>query len=162
MTVIICCRRYSAPIDYADSLSFKLRSDGIVARVTDIAGLPACDDLTVRAARLAAECEARSAHGVDIALDKRLPVGGGLGGGSSDAATTLLALNRLWNVNLPGIGLQNLALELGADVPVFIYGRSALGEGIGEDWCPWPCSLRGMWCWCRRSHVSTASACSRS
>jgi len=129
-------------IDYADSLSFKLRSDGIVARVTDIAGLSACDDLTVRAARLLKDASG-SAHGVEIALDKRLPVGGGLGGGSSDAATTLLALNRLWNVNWPRSRLQNLALELGADVPVFIYGQSALGEGIGEELLPM--SLQPAW-----------------
>jgi 4-diphosphocytidyl-2-C-methyl-D-erythritol kinase len=91
--------------------------------------------LTVRAARL---LQARTGCklGADIRLEKRLPMGGGLGGGSSDAATVLLALNRLWGVNLPRAELQELALQLGADVPVFVFGQSAFAEGVGEKLSP--------------------------
>jgi 4-diphosphocytidyl-2-C-methyl-D-erythritol kinase len=89
------------------------------------------DDLTVRAARLLQEA-AGCRMGAEIRLDKRLPLGGGLGGGSSDAATVLLALNRLWGVGYSRRRLQELGLQLGADVPFFVFGRSAFAEGIGE------------------------------
>ena len=122
-------------IDYGDTLSFHVREDGVVHRVNDIAGVPAADDLSVRAARrLQQACGTRL--GADLTLRKRLPVGGGLGGGSSDAATTLLALNELWRAGLPRERLLALALELGADVPVFVGGESALVEGIGERLTP--------------------------
>jgi 4-diphosphocytidyl-2-C-methyl-D-erythritol kinase len=88
-------------------------------------------DLTLRAARLL-QAYAPAGAGVGIRLDKVLPMGGGLGGGSSDAATVLLALNRLWQVNLPREALQKLALQLGADVPVFVFGETAFAEGVGE------------------------------
>ena len=119
-------------IDFRDSLQFHVRADAVVARRNEIAGITPDDDLTVRAARLLQRA-ADIRQGVDITLDKRLPMGGGLGGGSSDAATTLIALNRLWGVNWPRARLQQLALELGADVPVFVFGQSAVGEGVGEQ-----------------------------
>src|SRR5215468_8857024 len=119
-------------IDLGDTLSFRLRNDGEIVRDQPIAGVPIEADLSVRAARLLQQ-ESRCAFGVEIAITKRLPMGGGLGGGSSDAATTLLALNRLWNLKLPRARLQELALRLGADVPVFVFGRNALAEGIGEQ-----------------------------
>ena len=118
-------------IDRADTLSFRLRTDRQVRRVTDLPGVVEDDDLTVRAARLLQE-HTRCSLGTDISIRKALPIGGGLGGGSSDAATTLIALNRLWNLWLSRAELQRLGLNLGADVPVFLFGRNAFGEGIGE------------------------------
>ncbi len=122
-------------IDYGDTLAFTLRADGVIARVDPVPGVAAADDLTVRAARLLKR-EAGIAQGVDIRLDKRLPLGGGLGGGSSDAATTLIVLNRLWGLNWSRERLMTLALKLGADVPVFVFGRNAWAEGIGERLTP--------------------------
>src|SRR5262245_32629583 len=110
-------------IEFGDALRFRLREDGAITRVNDVAGVPAGTDLTLRAARLLQQ-QSGSRLGVDITLEKRLPLGGGLGGGSSDAGTALLALNHLWGVNWPRSRLQQLALELGADVPVFIFGES--------------------------------------
>ena len=81
-------------------------------------------------------------------------MGGGLGGGSSDAATTLLVLNRLWQLGFARAQLQELALKLGADVPVFVFGRSAFAEGVGERLVALRCRLRGIWCWCRRNGCS--------
>jgi 4-diphosphocytidyl-2-C-methyl-D-erythritol kinase len=122
-------------IDYGDTLTFRVREDGAVGRVNDVAGVPAAEDLAVRAAqRLRQACGTRL--GVDITLEKRLPLGGGLGGGSSDAATTLLALNDLWRAGLERERLLALALELGADVPVFVGGENALAEGVGERLTP--------------------------
>jgi len=118
-------------IDYGDELGFSVRDDGVVRRVTELAGVPAETDLCVRAARLLKH-HTGCRLGVDIELVKRLPMGGGLGGGSSDAATTLIVLNRLWQIGLARGQLQELALELGADVPVFVFGRSAFAEGVGE------------------------------
>ena len=118
-------------IDYGDTLSFALREDGAIVRGNDVSDVPETADLTLSAARLLQEAGAVG-QGAKISLDKRLPVGGGLGGGSSDAATTLIALNRLWGLNWPRARLQELALKLGADVPVFVFGESALGEGIGD------------------------------
>ncbi|MGH8648115.1 MAG: 4-(cytidine 5'-diphospho)-2-C-methyl-D-erythritol kinase [Burkholderiales bacterium] len=122
-------------IDYGDTLSFRVRADGAVNRVNEVAGVPAADDLAVRAARrLQQACGTRL--GADITLRKRLPLGGGLGGGSSDAATTLLVLNRLWRARLSRKRLLALALELGADVPVFVAGDNAVAEDIGERLTP--------------------------
>ncbi|CEJ96315.1 4-diphosphocytidyl-2-C-methyl-D-erythritol kinase (EC 2.7.1.148) [Caballeronia glathei] len=118
-------------LDWGDRLHFTRRDDGVVTRKTDVPGVPEADDLVVRAARLLQE-HAGSTFGVEIEIDKRLPMGAGLGGGSSDAATTLLALNRLWGVDLPRATLQNLALQLGADVPFFVFGQNAFAEGVGE------------------------------
>ncbi len=122
-------------IDYGDTLTFRVREDGVIARANEVAGIPAGEDLAVRAARLLQRA-AGTRLGADITLEKRIPVGGGLGGGSSDAATTLLALNHLWRTGLPRERLAALALELGADVPVFVGGENALAEGIGERLTP--------------------------
>lgn len=118
-------------LDWGDTLDFTRREDGIVRRVSDVPGVPEADDLVVRAARLLQQATG-SRLGADIALHKVLPMGGGIGGGSSDAATTLIALNRLWNTGLSRAELQALGLQLGADVPVFIFGRDAFAEGVGE------------------------------
>ncbi|MHB1084100.1 MAG: 4-(cytidine 5'-diphospho)-2-C-methyl-D-erythritol kinase [Thiobacillus sp.] len=118
-------------IGHADTVHLELRDDGRVVRDEDLPGVAEDDDLTVRAARLLQD-HAPADAGVSIRLEKVLPLGGGLGGGSSDAATVLLALNRLWQVHLPREGLQKLALQLGADVPVFVFGQTAFAEGVGE------------------------------
>jgi 4-diphosphocytidyl-2-C-methyl-D-erythritol kinase len=124
-------------IDFADTLQFDVRDDGVIGRTRDIAGVSENDDLTLRAARLLQRAGS-APLGVDITLEKRLPIGGGLGGGSSNAATALLALNRLWGINFSRARLQELALELGADVPFFVFGGSAEGRGIGEQLTPLP------------------------
>jgi 4-diphosphocytidyl-2-C-methyl-D-erythritol kinase len=118
-------------IDFGDTVHLQLRDDGCVVREGDFPGVPEDQDLTMRAARLL-QPFAPPGSGVGIQLEKRLPMGGGLGGGSSDAATVLLALNRLWDLNFSRQRLQTLALTLGADVPVFVFGRSAFAEGVGE------------------------------
>ncbi|MBI1395436.1 MAG: 4-(cytidine 5'-diphospho)-2-C-methyl-D-erythritol kinase [Betaproteobacteria bacterium] len=118
-------------LDFGDSLRFEVRSDSLVRRVKGPESVAPESDLVVRAAR-ALQARAGRCRGVDIHLEKRLPLGGGLGGGSSDAATTLIVLNRLWNVDLPREDLQRVALTLGADVPVFVFGHTALAEGVGE------------------------------
>ena len=118
-------------VDRGDLLRFAPRADGRVRRVRPLAGVPEAHDLCLRAARLLQEASG-TRWGVEIALEKHLPMGGGLGGGSSDAATVLLALNRLWGLNWPRARLQALALRLGADVPFFVFGRNALAEGVGE------------------------------
>ncbi len=129
-------------VDYGDRLSFAVRDDGVIRRLNPLSGLDPEQDLCVRAARLLQK-ETACSLGVDIVLEKRLPMGGGLGGGSSDAATTLLALNRLWNLNLDRQDLQALGLRLGADVPVFVFGESAFAEGVGEKLQP--VSLPDAW-----------------
>ena len=118
-------------LDYADELSLRVRADGAIRRTSALDGVPEEQDLSVRAAR-ALQRATGCREGVDIGIVKRLPMGGGLGGGSSDAATTLIALNRLWRTGLRRDRLQQLALTLGADVPVFVFGRNAFAEGIGE------------------------------
>ncbi|MSQ91380.1 MAG: 4-(cytidine 5'-diphospho)-2-C-methyl-D-erythritol kinase [Gammaproteobacteria bacterium] len=118
-------------IDLADELTFGLREDGEVRRLEGPASVPAEMDLAVRAARQL-QAAANSRRGVDILIRKRIPIQGGLGGGSSDAATTLVALNELWGVHLPVGQLAGIGRELGADVALFIHGHSAWGEGVGE------------------------------
>ena len=108
-------------LDYGDELEFRVTDDGRITRTTDVPGVPEASDLTLRAARIAQGNHGRS-RGVEIALRKRIPAGGGLGGGSSDAATTLMALNELWDVRLTRAELATLGLKLGADVPVFVGG----------------------------------------
>jgi 4-diphosphocytidyl-2-C-methyl-D-erythritol kinase len=122
-------------IDLADTLSFVPRADDVIHRVEGPAEVPAAEDLCLRAARRLREASG-SATGVDIRLDKRIPIQGGLGGGSSDAATTLVALNEIWGLHLPAAALAEIGLGLGADVPLFVHGRSAWGEGIGEVLTP--------------------------
>jgi 4-diphosphocytidyl-2-C-methyl-D-erythritol kinase len=118
-------------LDWGDTLHFTRRNDGLVTRSTEIADVAPEHDLTVRAANLL-KAHTGSPEGVDIEIEKRLPMGAGLGGGSSDAATTLLALNRLWKLKLPRLELQALALKLGADVPFFVFGKNAFAQGVGE------------------------------
>ena len=118
-------------VDYGDTIEITIRDDGLIRRVGDLPGVPEAEDLTVRAARLL-QGASGSGLGADIGIVKRLPLGGGLGGGSSDAATALLALNRLWKTGLGRPDLLQLGLQLGADVPFFIFGENALAEGIGE------------------------------
>jgi 4-diphosphocytidyl-2-C-methyl-D-erythritol kinase len=118
-------------LEYGDELEFEVRDDGQILRSEGPAGVPAESDLAVRAARLLQE-RSGTRLGAGIKLRKRLPLQAGLGGGSSDAATTLLALDRLWGTGLGRQHLAALGLELGADVPVFIGGEAAWAEGIGE------------------------------
>lgn len=118
-------------LDWGDTVSIRLRDDGAIVRTAGAASVAADEDLVVRAARLLAD-HAGTGAGADIAVDKHIPVGAGLGGGSSDAATVLVALNRLWKLGLTTSGLAGLGQSLGADVPVFVHGRSAWAEGTGE------------------------------
>jgi 4-diphosphocytidyl-2-C-methyl-D-erythritol kinase len=118
-------------IDFGDTVHVRVHRDGIIERLGEVAGVPAEQDLAVRAARLLQQ-SAGITSGAQIKLEKRLPLAGGLGGGSSDAATTLIALNRLWDLRWSRLKLQDLGLRLGADLPVFLYGRSAFAEGVGE------------------------------
>lgn len=123
-------------LDWGDDIRIRVRADGAVARHGEAGyGVPAEQDITVRAARAlqAATC---CRLGADIAIDKRIPLGGGFGGGSSDAASVLVALNQLWRVGLDEDALAALGLALGADVPVFVRGRNAWAEGIGERLTP--------------------------
>jgi len=121
-------------IDWCDTLHFERRDDGRLARHDLGATLPA-DDLCLRAARALQQLSG-TPFGADISIDKQVPAGAGMGGGSSDAASTLLALNRLWNLNWPRTKLAEIALMLGADVPFFVGGRNAFVEGIGERLTP--------------------------
>ncbi len=118
-------------VDLSDELRFVPRRDGRIIRHGSVPGLAAEEDLTIRAARILQEYS-QVDQGVDIHLDKCIPMGGGLGGGSSDAATTLVALNRIWSLGLPRDALMRIGGSLGADVPVFIYGLAAWGEGVGD------------------------------
>ncbi|HVC00622.1 MAG TPA: 4-(cytidine 5'-diphospho)-2-C-methyl-D-erythritol kinase [Steroidobacteraceae bacterium] len=122
-------------VDLCDELGLRVRADGRIARVKDVDGVAADADLSVRAAR-ALQHAAACRLGVDIDVRKRIPIGAGLGGGSSDAATTLLVLNRLWNLAWTVERLAVLGLTLGADVPVFVRGRAAWAEGVGERLVP--------------------------
>ena len=131
------------PIDLADTLDFELRADGRIGRGGDLTGPPE-RDLAVRAAR-ALQVASGTALGADIEVAKRIPVGAGLGGGSSDAATTLIALNRLWRLDWPRDRLAALAARLGADVPFFLGGRNAWVEGIGEQLRPMDLPQAGFW-----------------
>lgn len=122
-------------LDFADELGFALRTDGQIRLHTPIEGVPHDSNLIVRAARLL-QMHARCTLGADIWLDKRLPMGGGIGGGSSDAATTLLGLKHLWHLDCSEDQLATLGLSLGADVPVFVRGHAAFAEGVGEKLQP--------------------------
>ncbi|MYN46593.1 4-(cytidine 5'-diphospho)-2-C-methyl-D-erythritol kinase [Pseudoduganella sp. FT93W] len=134
-------------VDHGDSLDFTLRDDEQIVRVTELAGVPQECDLIIRAARLLqAEVQRRTGHlprGVDIAINKVLPMGGGLGGGSSDAATTLMVLNHLWQAGLSRDELMAMGLPLGADIPFFIFGQTAFAEGVGEALQP----VQAADCW---------------
>jgi len=123
-------------IDKSDTLHFDLRADRQIVRTNDVPGVPAEQDLIVRALRaLQAEYQRRHGRlppGIDVAVEKRLPMGGGLGGGSSDAATALMAANHLWRAGLGDQELMALGLPLGADIPFFLFGETAFAEGVGE------------------------------
>lgn len=142
-------------LDMGDDIQVTLRRDGRILRVSEVPGVSETEDLTLRAAHLLQQ-HGGVDLGVELRVQKRLPMGGGLGGGSSDAATTLAALNRLWGLALPEDELARLGLSLGADVPVFIRGRAAWAEGVGERLTPVnleePCYLVIM----PPCHVSTA------
>ncbi|MCD9028960.1 4-(cytidine 5'-diphospho)-2-C-methyl-D-erythritol kinase [Luteimonas sp. BDR2-5] len=119
-------------LDWGDTVRLRLRDDGLVRRIGgSVPGVAEDDDLLVRAARILQK-DANCPHGVDIAIEKRIPAGAGFGGGSSDAATVLRALDRLWRLDLGEDRLAALGVRLGADVPVFVRGRNAWAEGVGE------------------------------
>ncbi|MHA7834500.1 MAG: 4-(cytidine 5'-diphospho)-2-C-methyl-D-erythritol kinase, partial [Algiphilus sp.] len=122
-------------LGWGDELSFRVRRDGVIARRGDTVSLAEESDLVLRAAK-ALRAATGAPYGVDIAVHKRIPMGSGLGGGSSDAATTLIALNALWNCRLDASALAQVGLGLGADVPIFIRGRASWAEGVGEKLTP--------------------------
>ena len=122
-------------IDLADRVRLARRADGLVHRTTVVPGVAEADDLAVRAARLVRE-EFGIGEGVDVGVEKRIPIGGGLGGGSSDAASTLVGLDRLWGLGMDADRLAALAVRLGTDVPVFVRGLAAWAEGVGERLTP--------------------------
>ena len=122
-------------ISLSDRLDIDVREDGHIGRETDLLGVPHDQDLVVRAARLLQQSTGTK-QGAQIHVRKRIPSGAGLGGGSSDAATVLIALNRLWRTGLSRAELMRLGLHLGADVPVFIFGQNAFAEGVGEQLTP--------------------------
>lgn len=123
-------------LDHSDLLRFEIRKDGVIRRVSGHQDVAPETDLVVRAATALQRTTSTPPLGVDIHIDKRIPIGAGLGGGSSDAATTLVALNRLWGIDMPVQHLAEIGLSLGADVPVFVYGQAAWAEGVGERLTP--------------------------
>lgn len=145
-------------INYGDELSFEVLTDSRLELISDLAEVATEDNLIMRAAKLLQEqAPSESQYGARITLNKKLPMGGGLGGGSSNAATTLLALNHLWKLDISTSELQRLGLTLGADVPVFIGGQAAFAEGVGDRLTfvddleePWYLVI------CPSVHVSTA------
>ena len=141
-------------IDLCDQLAFEPADDGQITRIEGPADLPAADDLVLRAAR-ALQHTADSRYGALIRLRKRIPMGGGLGGGSSDAATTLFALNIIWKLSLSPQRLAEIGLGLGADVPVFLSGQNAWAEGVGE--CLTPLELPSRWYLVLHPGVSVAT-----
>jgi len=142
-------------IDFADSLAILPRQDGAIIRPEGPREVPEGNDLCVRAARrLQAECGVR--QGAEIRVAKRIPIQGGLGGGSSDAATTLVALNEIWGLRLPVERLAAIGRELGADVPLFVRGHSAWGEGVGDVLTPVPLPERHFAIVCPGVGVPTA------
>lgn len=119
-------------LDWGDTVFVRPRADGVIARIGEGAnGVAEADDLAIHAAKIIKE-DANCTQGADIGVEKRIPIGGGFGGGSSDAATVLVALNHLWGLGFRADRLAALGLQLGADVPVFVHGRNAWAEGIGE------------------------------
>ena len=142
-------------LDWGDQVDLRVRTDGRIERGAGAEGVAAEDDLAVRAARLLQVASATAA-GADIVVHKRIPQGGGFGGGSSNAATVLMALNRMWGVSWGEERLTRLGLELGADVPVFVRGHSAWAEGVGEQLTP--VSLPPRWYVLIHSGVHVATA----
>ena len=119
-------------LDWGDTIRLRVREDGVISRVAGLENVAAEDDLVVRAAR-ALQSASGCKFGADIAVEKRIPAGAGLGGGSSDAATVLVVLNALWKTHLSEDALAEVGRRLGADVPVFVRGRSAWAEGVGDE-----------------------------
>lgn len=142
-------------LDHGDRLAFDIRPDGLIRKLDPPPGVPEDNGLAVRAARLLQQASG-TRLGADIRLDKRLPLGGGVGGGSSDAATTLVVLNHLWETGLNEDRLAELGRQLGADVPVFVRGSSAWAEGVGEQLTPLDLPERWYIVACPPVHVSTA------
>lgn len=142
-------------LDWGDEITLRRRNDGLILRTTDVPGVPAEADLVVRAAR-ALQAATGSALGAEIGVEKRIPMGGGLGGGSSDAASVLIALNRLWACGLSRARLQEIGLTLGADVPFFIFGQTAFAEGVGE--ALQPLSVPPAWYLMAAPNVSVPTA----
>jgi 4-diphosphocytidyl-2-C-methyl-D-erythritol kinase len=130
-----CLQTVFQLLDFGDTIELEESTDGSITLASEMPGVPAAEDLTVRAAHALARASGRQ-RGVRITVSKRIPVGGGLGGGSSDAATTLLGLNQLWGCGLDLQALAALGVGLGADVPVFVQGHSAWAEGIGDQLLP--------------------------
>ncbi|MBS0357386.1 MAG: 4-(cytidine 5'-diphospho)-2-C-methyl-D-erythritol kinase [Proteobacteria bacterium] len=122
-------------LDWGDEITLRRRDDGVILRTTEVPGVPPESDLVVRAAK-ALQAATGSTLGAEIGVSKQIPMGGGLGGGSSDAASVLLVLNRIWGCGLSRQRLQEIGLKLGADVPFFIFGETAFAEGVGEDLTP--------------------------
>ena len=145
-----------ALVDFADTLKLTLDRSGRIGRVNDVDGVPAADDLAVRAAR-ALQRACGTPLGVAIEVRKRIPRGAGLGGGSSDAASVLLALNRLWNVRLDRAALAALGAGLGADVPFFVHGENAFVTGVGERVRPVSLPRRWLALAMPATHVPTAA-----
>lgn len=142
-------------LDWGDEITLRRRNDGLILRTTDVPGVPAEADLVVRAAR-ALQAATGSALGAEIGVEKRIPMGGGLGGGSSDAASVLIALSRLWACGLSRARLQEIGLTLGADVPFFIFGQTAFAEGVGE--ALQPLSVPPAWYLMAAPNVSVPTA----
>ena len=122
-------------LNYGDNISLQLNNEATISLLTPVEGVAYEDNLIVKAARILEPLN-KSGKGINISIDKVLPMGGGLGGGSSNAATILLALNQMWQINLPLSDLANLGLTLGADVPIFVHGFAAFAEGVGEKLMP--------------------------
>lgn len=142
-------------VDLVDDIDIEVRADGEIRRRAGLDGIPAEADLAIRAARLL-KARTGATAGADISIHKRIPAGGGLGGGSSDAATVLVALNALWGTGLEPAELAAIGVELGADVPVFVHGRSAWAEGVGEQLTP--VALPPRWFAVVRPEVTVATA----
>lgn len=142
-------------LDHADTLHFAARADGELTLRPELTGVPPESNLILRAARLL-QAATGCRRGADIVLEKRLPMGGGIGGGSSDAATALLGLNRLWDLGLGEDRLAELGLSLGADVPVFVRGRAAWAEGVGEVLTPVEPPENFFLVLTPKAHISTA------
>src|SRR5690554_7837014 len=143
-------------LDYGDELRLHLRDDSAIKLSPSLPGVPDASNLVVRAAHLL-QAETGCTQGVDIHLTKRLPLGGGLGGGSSNAATILLGLNQLWRLGLSITRLAELGLQLGADVPVFVHGHAAWAEGVGERLTPVPLDTPWFVVVCPGIEIATAA-----
>ncbi len=143
-------------IDLCDEVRFWQRPGGVIERIGTVPGVPPEQDLAVRAAQSLLAASGRREYGVAIELEKKLPMQGGVGGGSSDAATVLVALNQLWGLGLSPSQLGRIGLELGADVPVFVHGRAAWAEGVGEVLTP--VDFPGCWYALVRPDTSVSTA----